>query len=187
MDKTTYNVTWIRAIPLLFPLLFTLSSLTQILLSSKTSYSPIFLNIYSLSPLPSFSLCSASVLLWGIHRVGILQRHRVSDGFWRPLSEVDWVSRLCHAVPRPRAGWPQLLQKPRPRVQPLVFLQTKLWSHRMGLLRLSPGYDNGSPGCGGSGIIYNNNNPFLHHKVELGLQQMIIAIIVNLLTSSTIT
>lgn len=158
-------MTWKRAIPLLLPLLFTLSSLTQILPSSKTSYSPIFLNIYLLSPLPSFSLCSASVLLWGIHRVGILQRHCVSDGFWRPLSEVDWVSRLCHAVPRPRAGRPQLLQEPRPRIQPLVFLQTKLWSHRMGLLRLPPGYDHGSPGCDCSRIIYNNNR-FLYHKVS---------------------
>lgn len=143
------NVTWIRAIPLLFSLfspklspfhscLFTLSCLTQILLlSSKTSYSPIILNMYSFSPL--LSLCSASVLLWGVHRVGILQRHRVSDGLWRPLSEVDRVSRLRHAVPGPRARRPQLLQEPRPRIQPLVFLQTKLWSHRLGLLRLPPG------------------------------------------------
>lgn len=161
------NVTWIRAIPLTSPqlspfhsLLFTLSTLTQILLllSSKTSHSPIFLNIYSRSPLPpSFSLCSASVLLWGIHRVGILQRHRVSDGLWRPLSEVDRVSRLRHAVPGPRAGRPQLLQEPGPRIEPLVFLQTKLWSHWMGLLRLPPGYDRGSPGCVWSRTIYNNN------------------------------
>lgn len=105
--------------------------------------------------LPSFSLCSASVLLWGIHRVGILQRHRVSDGLWRPLSKVDRVSRLRHAVPGPRAGRPQLLQEPRSRIKPLVFLQTKLRSHRMGLLRLSPGYDHRSQGWDWSRTIYN--------------------------------
>lgn len=129
------NMTWIRAIPLTFTLLFTLSSLTQILLlflSSTTSYSPISL---------SLPLCSASVLLWGIHWVRILQRHSVPDRLWRPLFEVDRVSRLRHAVPGTRPGRPQLLQEPRPRVQPVVFLQTELRSHWMGVLWLPPGYD----------------------------------------------
>lgn len=91
------------------------------------------------SSFSSLSLCSASLLLWGLHRVGILQRHRVPDGLWRPLSEMDRVSGLCDAVPRPRARRPQLLQEPGPRVQPLVLLPAELRGHRLGLLRLSPG------------------------------------------------
>lgn len=91
------------------------------------------------SSFSSLSLCSASLLLWGLHRVGILQRHRVPDGLWRPLSEMDRVSGLCDAVPGPRARRPQLLQEPGPRVQPLVLLPAELRGHRLGLLRLSPG------------------------------------------------
>lgn len=91
--------------------------------------------------LPSLSLSSAAVLLRGIHRVWLLQRHRVPDGLWRPLFEVDRVPGLRGAVPGPGAGRPQLLQEPRPGVQPLVLLQTELWGHRLGLLRLPPGYD----------------------------------------------
>ena len=141
------NVTWIEAIPLLktfTPSFFTLSSPTQIL--------PAFIHNILSSHLPPSSSCSASVLLWRIHRVGVLQWHRVSDGLWRPLSEVDRVPGLRYAVPGPRAGRPQLLQEPRPGVQPLVLLQAKLWSHRMGLLRLPPGYD-----CGPAGDFYNDN------------------------------
>lgn len=91
------------------------------------------------SSFSSLSLCSASLLLWGLHRVGILQWHRVPDGLWRPLSEMDRVSGLCDAVPGPRARRPQLLQEPGPRVQPLVLLPAELRGHRLGLLRLSPG------------------------------------------------
>lgn len=91
------------------------------------------------SSFSSLSLCSASLLLWGLHRVGILQRHRVPDGLWRPLSEMDRVSGLCDAVSGPRARRPQLLQEPGPRVQPLVLLPAELRGHRLGLLRLSPG------------------------------------------------
>lgn len=92
---------------------------------------------------PLSSVCSASVLLWGVHRAGILQRHCVADGLRRPLSEMDRVSRLCHAVPGPRSRWPQLLQEPGSRVQPLVLFQTKLRSHRVGVLRLPPGWVHG--------------------------------------------
>lgn len=92
--------------------------------------SPQVQNISS-SPHPSHPLtglstsrspCSPSILLRGIHRIGILQWHRVPDRLWRPLSKMDWVSGLCDAVPWPRFGWPRILQEPRPRVQPLVFL-----------------------------------------------------------------
>ena len=83
---------------------------------------------------------SPSVVLRGLHGARLLQRHGGPDGLWRPLPEVDGVPRLRPAVPGQRAGRPQLLQEPRPRVQPLVLLQAELRGHRMGLLRLPPGY-----------------------------------------------
>lgn len=90
------------------------------------------------SPL-SLSPCSTSLLLWGLHRIGILQRHCVPDGLWRPLSEMDRVSGLCDAVPGSGTRRSQLLQEPGPRVQPLVLLPAELRGHWLGLLWLSPG------------------------------------------------
>lgn len=125
--------------------------------SSSSSIHPKHLILTSWTLTHSPSPYSASVLLWGIHWAGILQRHRVPDGLWRPLSEMDRFPRLCHAVSGPRAGRPQLLQEPRPRVQPLVFLQAKLWRHWLGLLRLPPGCEHRtwlSQDCGPLCVFY---------------------------------
>lgn len=116
---------------------------TQPLLRLRLTHTRLLSPIHLLHPLPLppllLSLRSAAVLLGGLHRAGLLQRHRVPDGLRRRLPEVDGVPRLRHAVPGQGPGRAQLLQEPGPGVQPLVLLQARLRRHWLGLLRLPPG------------------------------------------------
>lgn len=88
-----------------------------------------------------------SVLFWGCHSTWLLQWLHVTDRLGLSLSEMDWVPWLHAAVPRQGAWRSQLLQEPWPWVPALVLLQTAVWSHRLGLLQLPPGWGSWSECC----------------------------------------